>query len=314
MKVNLEHTNKNRVLIAKLIPSLKQSKRGIFPWKLKRICVIFLIIFIFPIAAYLYAFHFEPTSLSITRTDIKNPNIPKGFQGVKIVQFSDTHFGPDFSHKQQKMLVEQINELRPDIVVFTGDLIDNFAEYGFERKETQAILSQIHAPLGKYAVFGNHDRGGGGGYLYKQYMEGAGFTVLVNETKKIRANNGDYITISGLDDFLLGKPKVQQTLQKLQEKDFNILLVHEPDTVEKVLAYPVDVQLSGHSHGGQVQLPFIGPIITTKLAERYIEGLYSLQGKTKSLQLYVNRGIGTTRMPLRFLSKPELSVFSLRNS
>ncbi|SFK08715.1 hypothetical protein SAMN04488574_15314 [Bacillus sp. 71mf] len=313
MKDSLEYTQKNG-LIVKPIHSLKQSKRGMSRWKFKRACIIFLIIFIFPIAIYLYAFQFEPKSLSITWTDIESPNIPKGFQGVKIVQFSDTHFGPNFSHEQQKKLVDQINELKPDIVVFTGDLIDKFAEYGSERKETQTILSQIHAPLGKYAVFGNHDRGGGGRYLYKQYMEESGFTVLVNETTKIKANNGDYITISGLDDFLLGKPKVQPTLQHLQEKDFNILLVHEPDTVDEVLAYPVDLQLSGHSHGGQAQLPFIGPIVTTKLADQYVEGLYSLQGKTKPLQLYVNRGIGTTRMPLRFLSKPELSVLSLRNS
>lgn len=158
MKGSLEYTQKNG-LIVKLIHSLKQSKRGMSRWKFKRACVIFLIIFIFPIAIYLYAFQFEPKSLSITWTDIESPNIPKGFQGVKIVQFSDTHFGPNFSHEQQKKLVDQINELKPDIVVFTGDLIDKFEEYGSERKDTQTILSQIRAPLGKYAVFGNHDRG-----------------------------------------------------------------------------------------------------------------------------------------------------------
>ncbi|WP_370044529.1 metallophosphoesterase [Lysinibacillus sp. RC79] len=298
--------------MVKLITSSKLIRR-MFQQKLKWKCVLFLMIFIFPITTFLYASHFETKSLSITWTDIKNPNIPKGFQNVKIVQFSDTHFGPNFSHKQQKMLIDQINEIKPDIVVFTGDLIDNFSEYTSERKYSQTILSQINAPLGKYAVFGNHDRGGGGGYLYEQYMEEAGFTVLVNETIKIRVSNDDYITLSGLDDFLLGKPKVQHTLQNLRKKDFNILLVHEPDAVDEVLVYPVDFQLSGHSHGGQVQLPFIGPIITTSLASQYVEGLYPLQGKTKPLQLYVNRGIGTTRMPIRFLSKPELSVFLLKN-
>lgn len=90
--------------------------------------------------------------------------------------------------------------------------------------------------------------------------------------------------------------------------------MHEPDVVNQVLKYPVDFQISGHSHGGQVKLPFLGPIITTSLANQYVEGLYSLKGETKPLQLYVNRGIGTTRMPLRFLSKPELSVFSLKRT
>lgn len=312
MKINLKHTKKNKLSIVKLITSLKMLRIRMYQQKHKW-KFLFLIIFIFPITTYLYASHIETKSLSITWTDIKNPNIPEGFRNIKIVQFSDTHFGPNFSHKQQKMLIDQINEVKPDIVVFTGDLIDKFSEYTSDRKYSQTILTQINAPLGKYAVFGNHDRGGGGGHLYEQYMEEAGFTVLVNETIKIKASNGDYITISGLDDFLLGKPKVQHTLQHLQEKDFNILLVHEPDAVDEVLEYPVDFQLSGHSHGGQVQLPFMGPIITTSLAKQYVEGMYSLQGKSKPLQLYVNRGIGTTRMPIRFWSRPELSVFVLKN-
>ncbi|MBY0599923.1 metallophosphoesterase [Bacillus bingmayongensis] len=296
------------------IPSLEQVKGGTSLLRFRRIGIISLILFILPITIYIYAFHFETNSLSVTWNDIENPNIPEGFHGVKIVQFSDTHFGPNFPHKQQQMLVDKINKLKPDIVVFTGDLIDKFGEYTAERAQSQTILAQIRAPLGKYAVFGNHDRGGGGGHLYKNYMEKAGFTVLNNEMKKVKAANGDYITISGLDDFLLGKPKVQPTLQHLRTEDFNLLLVHEPDAVDQIFEYPVDLQISGHSHGGQVQLPFIGPIITTSLANKYVEGLYSLEGKSEPLQLYVNRGIGTTRMPVRFLSKPELSVFSLKRT
>ncbi|WP_371399544.1 metallophosphoesterase, partial [Bacillus wiedmannii] len=150
----------------------------------------------------------------------------------------------------------------------------NFKEYTSKKNYSQIILSQIRAPLGKYAVFGNHDRGGGGGNVYEQYMKDAGFTVLVNQTQKIIGKKGDYITITGLDDFLLGEPNVQQTLQPLQKKDFNLLLVHEPDVVNQFLSYPIDFQMSGHSHGGQVRLPFVGPIITTSLAHQYVEGLY----------------------------------------
>ncbi|MDA1571174.1 metallophosphoesterase, partial [Bacillus cereus] len=87
-----------------------------------------------------------------------------------------------------------------------------------------------------------------------------------------------------------------------------------PDVVDTVARYPVDFQMSGHSHGGQVQIPFIGPFITTKLAEIHVEGMYELEGKNKPLHLYVNRGIGTTRMPVRFCSVPELSVFVLKQN
>ncbi|PEW07365.1 metallophosphoesterase [Bacillus cereus] len=280
-----------------------------------KICIIsFISIVMIPISLYFYATEIERRLVTVTWNEIEAPTIPKGFNNKKILQFSDVHLGPDFTLKQLENLVEKMNELHPDIVVFTGDLIDKFGSYSAEREEAKVILQKIKAPLGKYAVFGNHDRGGGGSLFYKKYMEEAGFSVLVNEVQKIKAENGKYITISGLDDFLLGKPQIDSTLKNLRQQNFNMLLIHEPDVVDKVSRYPVDFQMSGHSHGGQVQIPFVGPLITTKLAESYVEGMYELEGKSKLLHLYVNRGIGTTRMPVRFWSVPELSVFVLKQN
>ncbi len=280
----------------------------------KIIITVFISIVMISISMYYYATEIERKLVTVTWNEIEAATIPKEFTNKRILQFSDVHLGPEFSLKQLDNLVEKMNELRPDVVVFTGDLIDKFGSYNAEREEAKGILQKIHAPLGKYAVFGNHDRGGGGSLFYKQYMEEAGFSVLVNEVQKIKVENGKYITISGLDDFLLGKPQIDLTLKNLKQQDFNMLLVHEPDVVSKVDRYPVDFQMSGHSHGGQVQIPFVGPLITTKLAEKYVEGMYELEGKSKLLHLYVNRGIGTTRMPVRFWSVPELSVFVLKQN
>ncbi|MFJ8352959.1 metallophosphoesterase [Bacillus paramycoides] len=289
----------------------KEQKKSILK---KTIIISLLGILIIPASLYFYATEIERRLVAVTWNEIESPTIPKEFNNKKILQFSDVHLGPEFTLKQLDNLVGKMNELRPDIVVFTGDLIDKFGTYNAEREEAKEILRGIHAPLGKYAVFGNHDRGGGGSLFYKKYMEEAGFSVLVNEVQKIKVENGKYITISGLDDFLLGKPQIGSTLKNLRQQDFNMLLVHEPDVVDKVARYPVDFQMSGHSHGGQVQIPFAGPLITTKLAEKYVEGMYELEGKSKSLHLYVNRGIGTTRMPVRFWSVPELSVFVLKKN
>ncbi|MDM5235386.1 metallophosphoesterase [Bacillus cereus] len=280
----------------------------------KIIITVFISIVMISISMYYYATDIERKLVTVTWNEIEAATIPKEFNNKRILQFSDVHLGPEFSLKQLDNLVEKMNELRPDIVVFTGDLIDKFGSYNAEREEAKGILQKIHAPLGKYAVFGNHDRGGGGSLFYKKYMEESGFSVLVNEVQKIKVDNGNYITISGLDDFLLGKPQIDSTLKNLKQKDFNMLLVHEPDIVDKVGRYPVDFQMSGHSHGGQVQIPFVGPLITTKLAEKYVEGMYELEGKGKPLYLYVNRGIGTTRMPVRFWSVPELAVFVLKQN
>ncbi|MDR4983653.1 metallophosphoesterase [Bacillus cereus] len=276
--------------------------------------ISFISIVMITVSLYFYATEIERKLVTVTWNEIEAATIPKEFNNKRILQFSDVHLGPEFSLKQLDKLVEKMNELRPDIVVFTGDLIDKFGSYNAEREEAKGILQKIHAPLGKYAVFGNHDRGGGGSLFYKKYMEEAGFSVLVNEVQKVKVDNGNYITISGLDDFLLGKPQIDSTLKNLKQKDFNMLLVHEPDVVDKVGRYPVDFQMSGHSHGGQVQIPFVGPLITTKLAEKYVEGMYELEGKGKPLYLYVNRGIGTTRMPVRFWSLPELAVFVLKKN
>ncbi|EJQ36506.1 hypothetical protein IEC_02837 [Bacillus toyonensis] len=288
----------------------KEQKKSI----LKKLIISFISIVMIPVSLYFYATEIERKLITVTWNEIEAPTIPKEFNNKKILQFSDVHLGPEFTLKQLENLVEKMNELHPDIVVFTGDLIDKFGSYSAEKDEAKVILQKINAPLGKYAVFGNHDRGGGGSVFYKKYMEEAGFSVLVNEVQKIKVGNGKYITISGLDDFLLGKPQIDATLKHVRQQDFNMLLVHEPDVVDKVACYPVDFQVSGHSHGGQVQIPFIGPLITTKLAESYVEGMYELEGKNKPLHLYVNRGIGTTRMPVRFWSAPELSVFVLKQN
>ncbi|WP_438349797.1 metallophosphoesterase [Paenibacillus sp. FA6] len=261
-----------------------------------------------------YATEIEPKALSVTRIDIENKYVQESFDGMTIIQFSDTHLGPDYTVDQLQSLVDRMNLLKPDMVVFTGDLFDNYAEYGSKnRKLAQKVLTKIEAPLGKYAVYGNHDRGGGGSRVYKEYMEEAGFMVLVNEVHTIISATGERLNIAGLDDFLLGKPMIQRTLQSFRPQDFNLLLVHQPDVADRFKDYPVDLQLSGHSHGGQVRIPFLKPLITTSLGNKYIEGLYSLEGKIRPLTLYVNRGIGTTRLPVRLFVRPELTVIRLLN-
>ncbi len=266
--------------------------------------------------ALFYGLEMEPKRISIMRQTIENHYIPSSFDNMKIVHFSDVHLGEHFDEKQLRGLVDRINIEHPDIIVFTGDLVDNFHRYGDKRHGAQRILAQLQATLGKYAVFGNHDRGGGGSGIYQSYMEEAGFTVLVNATRKIRLPNyNEYITISGLDDFLLGTPDIHGTLQALEPDIFNLLVVHEPDVADQVADYPIDLQLSGHSHGGQVQLPLLGAIYTPPLAKRYVEGMYQIEGTStlnKPMQLYVNRGIGTTELPIRFLSKPEITVLTLK--
>ncbi|SCN40450.1 Metallophosphoesterase [Bacillus cytotoxicus] len=258
---------------------------------------------------YYYAKYIEPNFLSFTHYTLQSPLIPNSFHGMKIIQFSDLHLGYYFSLQRLSSIVSKINDATPDIVLFTGDLIDNYQTYG-ETPFVSAILRNIRAPFGKFAIYGNHDHGGYGTEYYQQIMNESGFELLQNKEKRIRLFDGTEISIVGIDDMLLGKPKIEETLQHIKHNIYTIVLVHEPDIASKVAKFPVNVQLSGHSHGGQVQIPFLGAVVTSTLAKQYIEGFYHID----DLVLYVNRGLGRTRIPFRFMARPEITLFTLQHT
>lgn len=260
---------------------------------------------------YFYAREVEPRMLDITRHTIKNAELPSGFDGIKLIQFSDTHIGFQYTMEQLKELTTKINTLDADLIVFTGDLLDDPRHFT-EKTKIISMLSSLKAPLGKFAVYGNHDHGGYGSDLYKQIMEQSGFTLLLNNAANVKLLDGSSIWIAGIDDAMLGKPDLKESITKIPNNSFTILLSHAPDKAEEAAQYPIQLQLSGHSHGGQIQIPFYGPLVTPPFAEKYAEGFYTT-GPQSSLTLYVNRGLGTTRLPFRFLSQPELAVFTLKS-
>jgi uncharacterized protein len=260
---------------------------------------------------YYYARNIEPRMLDITRHKIKSENIPSGFNGTKIIQFSDTHLGFQYEADQLEKLVSKINGMQPDMIFFTGDLLDDPRTYS-NPDTIITMLKKLTAPLGKFAVYGNHDHGGYGSDLYKEIIEKSGFKLLLNSSEEITLLGGSSIAVAGIDDAMLGKPDISAAIKKIPKNTFTILLSHAPDKADEASLYPIDLQLSGHSHGGQIQLPFYGPWVTPPYAEKYVEGFYRL-GSSETMSLYVNRGLGTTRMPFRFLSQPELTLFTLYN-
>lgn len=258
---------------------------------------------------YYYAREIEPAMLQIHKEVITANKITPTFNNFKIVQFSDTHIGFHYTLEQFKELVEKINALQPDLIVFTGDLVDKPDEYNWGSNLTQA-LQALKAGYGKFWIYGNHDHGGYGTEIIHKVMQQADFNLLKNDNAIIEKDK-DRIVLAGIDDVMLGKPNLNETLKDVNPDLFTILLAHEPDYADTVVDFPVDVQLSGHSHGGQVRLPFIGHLYTPAFAVKYIQGKYTFNNE--KLTLYVNRGIGTTRLPYRFLCKPEIHLFTLMN-
>lgn len=268
------------------------------------------ILFVISVCLYTYARFIEPNMLSVHYENISNKLISKNTNGVKILQFSDTHLSEYFNIEDLKKVVDKINEEKPDIVIFTGDLIDHYYNYSYtgDISLVWEVLSNIKAPLGKYAIYGNHDYGGGAEKVYKDIMENSGFITLVNEGVNLKEYN---LNIIGLDDSIFGSLDIEKLNELIDDGSFNIVISHEPDVVDLMLEYNIDLFLSGHSHGGQVHIPFVKSILPP-LGEKYTKGLYEFENY-RNTKLYVNVGIGTSQIPFRFMAEPELSVFTLKN-
>ncbi|TMN23430.1 metallophosphoesterase [Lentibacillus cibarius] len=258
---------------------------------------------------YYYARDVEPRMLSIHQQELSSTKLSAAFDDFTIVQFSDTHIGFHYSLKQFSELVDEINSLKPDLIVFTGDLVDKPDTYHWSGELTQ-LLKKLQANNGKYWIYGNHDHGGYGTDIVKKVMDKADFHLLKNTHTTIERNNRQFV-VAGIDDVMLGSPDLEKALTNADPDTFTILLAHEPDYADETVQFPVDVQLSGHSHGGQVRLPFVGHLYTPLYAQKYVQGEHTFE--TSNLTLYVNRGIGTTRLPYRFLCKPEIHLFQLKS-
>ncbi|MGG5369716.1 metallophosphoesterase [Enterococcus sp. AZ196] len=220
--------------------------------------------------------------------------------GLTIAQISDSHFSPFYSPKRFDKIINKLNQEKPDIVLFTGDLIENY-QY-LQARDCTTIsqqLARITAPKGKFAILGNHDyRSNGQEAVEKMLIDGE-FILLNNQSMKV-----DKLSLTGIDDGQEGTPNYSICPA---DADFSILMVHEPDQVRHLPQLEhFDLILSGHSHGGQIRFPiFPYKNFGSKL---YDQGIYALTPQTS---LVVNTGLGTTGPPLRFRVIPEILYFHL---
>ncbi|MED4727684.1 metallophosphoesterase [Aneurinibacillus migulanus] len=246
----------------------------------------------------------------LRRRDIEVPlaDMPDVFEGFRIAHFSDVHIGHGFTASDLESLVERINEAKPDMIAFTGDLVDDGME---ELAATTEALARLHAPYGKYAVLGNHDvRGKAQPEQIIEAYQKAGFMPLVNQHVTIcHEDAGASFTLAGLDDNWR-HPDWETTFEKRHGNGLVIALIHEPDLADRAKEYGVSLQLSGHSHGGQVRLPFVGGLLYPPYGCKYPDGLQKVEDS--SMLVHTSRGIGTTILPIRFLCPPEWYILTLR--
>ncbi|MDP4098459.1 metallophosphoesterase [Paenibacillus sp. P96] len=254
-----------------------------------------------------YAAVWEPGNLEITQFTLRLPKLPASFNDMRVLHFSDMHLGFFKNEDDMRRLATIIGGLRPDMICFTGDIVDDYAD---SMTGSVPILKSMSAPLGKFAILGNHDYRGipeGVEALYKK----TGFTLLKNEHYVIH-KDGESMAVVGLEDLLLSTPDPEAALQGLPYAMFKLLLMHEPDYADTAVRYGFDMQLSGHSHGGQVRVPLLGAVLTPPGGRKYVQGLYRVGAD--AMPLYVSRGVGMTHLPIRVLCRPEISLITLRTA
>ncbi len=247
--------------------------------------------------------------LTVLEETIRIPQLPAGFDGFRIVQISDFHYHEYDEDSFLRQAVARVNSLRPDMVALTGDFI---TAHGIANPANRrhafgcaSILKEIACPL-RFCSLGNHDSIDNPAVI--QALQSAGLTVLHNRFESIDLH-GDRLWISGIADAYFDAPDLSRALPRDRNGSPVILLGHEPDIAPRIAEYGgVDLMLAGHTHGGQVRLPILPPMFLPDMGRHYIHGLFQVNG----LQLYVNRGLGTVHLPIRFRCPPEITVLTLQ--
>lgn len=272
-----------------------------------KIFMIFLVIIL--TLLYCYARYLGTTGLIVNEITIVNSEIPDSFNGVKIVHFSDLHYGRTINEKELVKMVKQINKIKPDIVVFTGDLIDKDIKVDNAMVNILTTqLSLINSTIGKYAITGNHDYNND---FYKNIMVDSAFNIMNNNYDIVYYKSLKPIFLGGLGNYTYANADIQTVMDyyKTNTDLYTIILMHEPDYMNKMKSYPIDLVLAGHSHNGQVRIPFYGKLYTPKGSRSYYDNYY----KINKTDLYISSGMGCSTVNVRLFNRPSINFYRLSN-
>ncbi len=256
----------------------------------------------------------EPNRPRVERIEIPIGRLPAAWDGFRLVQLSDLHYDDYFSVIPLRASLDIIKDLQPDLIVLTGDFVtapefEHFDPVKVATSITEPcaeLLSHLHARMGMFAVLGNHDATCAPSRI-AEILKARGITVLRNDALPLEQQGGR-LWLVGVDDVMEGLDDIELAMKKVPADEPALLLVHEPDFALTAAHYPIDLQMSGHSHGGQVRVPFIGAPWLPPFGRKFPMGLYNVD----NLTLYTNVGLGTVRVPVRWNCPPEITLFTLR--
>ena len=281
----------------------KRKKLIIFGFKCSVAIVVGFLLF------YCYTTYISTSMMVVKETRITNNKLPSDFDGLKVIQFSDLHYGTTFFEKHLSNMVKEINKRNPDLVVFTGDLIDKNYEATTEEIEMiSKYLKKIKTTLGKYAVSGEEDK-----EQFSTILNQSDFIVINNNYELIYKNSNTPILLIGLDSMIKGSQNIDDGFGYFNTEGYNsniytISLVHEPDSINNILEkYNSDLVLAGHSHNGNIRIPYVGALNKVQGAEEYDQAYY----KVDNTKLFISSGMGTNGPGFRLFCRPSINFFRL---
>jgi uncharacterized protein len=265
---------------------------------------------LFAFGGTVYSTVIEPLWFDIENVILTLPRLPKSFSGFRLVQISDIHAGEQWMPAQLDSVVKKAIDLKPDMIAITGDFVYSSPAMTEEiLTQTEAALTALSSHVPVYAVMGNHDH-----WWDVERVRGAlarSNVMELNNEVHTFSRDDELLHLCGVDDIYERKDDLDQVLDKLPRDGCAILLAHEPDFADTSAATGrFDLQISGHSHGGQVIVPFVGPIVLPRHGRKYPIGLYQVGEMIQ----YTNRGLGMVYPYVRFMCRPEITLFTLNSA
>lgn len=270
------------------------------------VCLIAILLF--------YSIFIGVERVHLNYETIASEKIPEDMNQLQIAFLSDLHYNAYMDQERLAPMIEKLNNANPDIVIFGGDLFDHPSTYAPSdetKEELKEMLKSIQAPLGKFAVLGDHDlETEETKTMVSELLVDCDFELITNTSLLIRNHTNSSISLTGLDSSVNGTPDTATAFSSLASDHFNLVVTHCPDLAAQS-GFPsqsIDLMLAGHSHGGQIYLPLLGPLDLKTGSRKYNHGTYTLN---QTMLLHVTNGLGTTDTDLRLFSSPEILIYRL---
>ena len=280
----------------------KKEKKKIFKRKIIKIIILIFVLIIF---LFMYMHFVGTKGLKVREYKISSTKLPEKFTGFKIVHFSDLYYLSTIKEKELNNIVNKINELKPDIVVFTGDLIkDKKKLKDSDIKTLTQNLSKIESTIGKYAIKGDNDYSN----TYNEIMNNSNFKIINNSYELIYYKDNTPILLTGINSCIKKDCDINSAFSFSGiDNLYTITLMHEPDSIKELINNKPDLVLAGHSLNGKIRLPIIGGIKKYEYAKKYPNSKYKLSDTL----LFVSGGLGTNKSELRLFNHPSINLYRL---